>query len=288
MLGYYAMVNSLVARIVMIQSIMNRLCWFVLFLYITGCSVGTSPQVSTQDSAPTHVPESIKNIADAVPREEPITRAGNPPVYQVNGKTYKVLKNNIGYKKVGIASWYGTKFHGKKTSNGEDYDMFAMTAAHKTLPIPSYVKVTHLKNNRSIIVRINDRGPFHENRIIDLSYAAAFKLGIHNKGTGLVEVQAITTTPSDANFDLENDQLNQHSMKAYLQVAAFKDSLNAKKLQRRFISEKLPGSRVLVATNQGNQLFRLQVGPLYSNKQIEVVNQKLSKLGFSNTELIVE
>jgi rare lipoprotein A len=130
-------------------------------------------------------------IDDAVPKEEPQVRAGNPPVYVINGKQYRTLKSHRDFKQAGYASWYGTKFHGRNTSNGEKYDMYAMTAAHKTLPIPCYVRVARQDNGKSIVVRVNDRGPFVDGRIIDLSYAAATKLGITLTGTAKVQIEAI-------------------------------------------------------------------------------------------------
>ena len=130
-------------------------------------------------------------IQDAVPKREPITGAGNKSPYTVLGQTYVLLPSSKGYRSTGIASWYGTKFHGQSTSNGDKYDLYEMTAAHKTLPIPTYVLVTNLENGKQAIVRVNDRGPFVSNRIIDLSYAAAVKLGYADKGTAFVEVAAI-------------------------------------------------------------------------------------------------
>lgn len=131
------------------------------------------------------------SIEDAVPRRDPITRAGNKSPYTVLGKTYRVLPSSKGYRARGVASWYGTKFHGESTANGERYDLYEMTAAHCTLPIPTYVLVTNLENGRQCIVRVNDRGPFESSRVIDLSYAAATKLGYVGKGTAQVEVAAI-------------------------------------------------------------------------------------------------
>lgn len=133
----------------------------------------------------------FSRVPDAVPRVEPPSRYGNPPSYVVFGTRYYPLKSSQGYRERGVASWYGTKFHGLHTSSREPYDMYGMTAAHKTLPLPTYARVTNLENGRSIIVRVNDRGPFHANRIIDLSYVGAGKLGILGKGTGLVEVTAL-------------------------------------------------------------------------------------------------
>jgi rare lipoprotein A len=140
-------------------------------------------------------------IADAVPRQDVIRGAGNKSPYTVLGQTYHIMPSGRGYKERGMGSWYGTKFHGRKTSNGEEYDVYSMTAAHKTLPIPCYVRVTNLENGRKAVVRVNDRGPFLHNRIIDLSYAAATKLGYATKGTALLEVEYIDTNNIvDASF----------------------------------------------------------------------------------------
>ncbi|MCW8825154.1 MAG: septal ring lytic transglycosylase RlpA family protein [Gammaproteobacteria bacterium] len=130
-------------------------------------------------------------VAEIEPKFEPLSPGGNPASYKVFGKQYKVLKSSAGFVQRGDASWYGTKFHGNKTSNGERYDMYAISAAHKSLPIPTYLEVTNLENGRKLIVRVNDRGPFHSGRIIDLSYAAAAKLGYAGKGTAPVEIRAI-------------------------------------------------------------------------------------------------
>ena len=130
-------------------------------------------------------------VQEVIPKKEKYSKYGNPKTYKVFGIQYRTLKTHIGYKEKGIASWYGKKFHGKLTSTREVYDMYEITAAHKTLPIPCYAKVTNMTNKRSIIVRVNDRGPFKKGRIIDLSYAAAKKLGMIKKGTAEVYVQAI-------------------------------------------------------------------------------------------------
>ena len=135
------------------------------------------------DAAPAN-PRDVSKVPDAVPRAEPLSRYGNQESYEVYGKTYYTLPTSKGYKAQGKASWYGTKFQGKRTSSGEPYDLYAMTAAHKTLPLPTYVEVTNLKNGRSVIVKVNDRGPFHGDRLIDLSYSAAARLDILQYGTG--------------------------------------------------------------------------------------------------------
>ena len=142
-------------------------------------------------TAPPPVPGAVP---DAVPRVEPRSRYGNPPFYEVFGKRYYVLSSSVGYWERGVASWYGPGFHKERTSTGEPYDMYGMTAAHKTLPLPAYVRVTNLQNGRSIVVRVNDRGPFVGNRIIDLSYTAAAKLDMLRNGTAMVEVRSIDPT----------------------------------------------------------------------------------------------
>ncbi|MFD2112360.1 septal ring lytic transglycosylase RlpA family protein [Thiorhodococcus fuscus] len=149
------------------------------------------------------IPPEIARIPDAVPKVEPLAKSGNPDSYVVHGKRFFTLRNSRGHVERGLASWYGEPFHGRKTSSGEIYDMHAMTAAHKTLPLPTYARVTNTENGRSVVVRINDRGPFHGSRIIDLSYTAAVKLGVAKKGTAMVEVRAIDPRhpKSDREFD---------------------------------------------------------------------------------------
>ena len=148
------------------------------------------PAYYSDDGLPDAVPADIASIPDAVPTAEPYHRYANRP-YTVFGRSYAPVVNDEPMRERGLASWYGRKFHGQKTSTGEVYDMFAMTAAHKTLPIPSFARVTNLKSGASVVVRVNDRGPFHEGRVIDLSYAAAMKLGIAGPGSGPVEVERV-------------------------------------------------------------------------------------------------
>jgi rare lipoprotein A len=138
------------------------------------------------------------NIPDAVPRVEPLSKWGNPESYKVKGKRYFTKKTSSGHVERGLASWYGKQFHGRRTSSGERYNMYEMTAAHKTLPLPSYVRVTNMENGRTAVVKVNDRGPFHGGRVIDLSYSAAKKLGVVQKGTAMVEVAAIDPLAPDA------------------------------------------------------------------------------------------
>lgn len=159
-------------------------------LALSACS--TAPvQRAGRDGGPSRPPIDVMAIPDAVPKVEPRSRYGNPANYVVFGQRYHVMPTSDGYVERGVASWYGDKFHGKRTSSGDPYDMYGMTAAHKTLPLPTYARVTNLQNGRSIVVKINDRGPFVDNRIIDLTYTGAAKLGLLGAGTGLVEVRAL-------------------------------------------------------------------------------------------------
>jgi rare lipoprotein A len=156
----------------------------------SGCSIGPRPGGYFEDDGPDARAGDVSRVPDATPRFESRARSGNKP-YTVYGVTYTPLDSSRGYRERGIASWYGKKFHGRRTSSGESYDMYAMSAAHKTLPLPSYVRVRNLGNGKSVVVRVNDRGPFLHNRLIDLSYAAASRLGIVGSGTGLVEIEAV-------------------------------------------------------------------------------------------------
>lgn len=156
-------------------------------IVLAGCATTSQPP----DRAPKRAPKGLANLPDPVPRNEPKSRYGNHSPYVVFGKQYRVLASADGYREAGIASWYGAKFHGRPTSSGEPYDMYRLTAAHKSLPVPTYVRVTNLDNGKSSIVRVNDRGPFHERRIIDLSYAAAVKLGFEDRGTARVLVEVV-------------------------------------------------------------------------------------------------
>jgi len=256
------------------------------YLLLGGCN-STSRDLQIRDGAPrsASIPANIAAIPNAVPRHEPRTRAGNPPDYRINGKHYTVLTSSKNYKKRGIAFWYGTKFHGRKTANGERYDMFAMTAAHKTLPIPSYVRVTNLRNQRSIIVRINDRGPFHGGRIIDLSYAAAVKLGIQQTGTGFVEIQALEPEPLSG---LQPSAESGHSAIIYLQVGAFSNQFNARELLNRINDKTLPNCRIVSPVPGGETLYRVQLGPVGSLADANRIAAQLAEIGIADTRFIVQ
>jgi rare lipoprotein A len=197
------------------------------------------------------------------------------------------MDSSRGYRERGIASWYGTKFHGRRTSSGETYDMYAMTAAHRELPIPSYVRVTNLRNGRSAVVRVNDRGPFHGNRIIDLSYAAATKLGILGNGTGLVEVQALDPyqkAPPPRRFAARHNR----EPALYIQVGAFADRGNADRLRHRLTRSLNRTIRIQPANNGVTSLFRVQVGPLANVEQADSVHMQLARLGIFETQVVIE
>lgn len=241
-------------------------------------------------------PERANNVPDAVPRAEPFSRYGNPPSYEVFGVTYHTLSDNTDFVQKGIASWYGRKFHGRRTSSGEPFDMYGMTAAHRTLPIPSYVEVRHLGTGRRIVVRVNDRGPFHEGRIIDLSYAAAVRLGIAEDGTGPVEIrslqpdpavtaQAVSTHPDAtvAEIDAVAPQAAANAIPNFapnvkLQVGAFNDRANAERLRDTLVNQfDWPVSIAEAATQP---TYRVQIGPLPGEREARVVDAELERLGF--------
>lgn len=240
-----------------------------------------------KDRAPER-PRDVSNIPNPTPRREPPSRYGNPAFYDVNGRRYYTLKTSSGYEERGIASWYGVKFHGRRTSSGETYDMYKMTAAHKTLPLPTYVEVTNLQNGRTVIVRVNDRGPFHDNRILDLSYAAAKKLGIANKGTGIVSVRAVE--PSNAVLASRKD-LPPRTLangKIYLQVGAFSEKANADRVRDRIAINSKESVRITTAFSLGKMLYRVQVGPLFDVEGIDLTVDDLAEIGITEHHLVVE
>lgn len=238
-----------------------------------------------KDSAPPQ-PADTSTVPDAVPRAEPLSKYGNRPSYEVNGITYQVLTDAKGYNERGIASWYGRKFHGKRTSSGEPYDMYAMTAAHRSLPLPCYARVTNLQNGRSVVVKINDRGPFHDNRLIDLSYAAAVKLDITASGTGMVEVRvldpqepAAASTPAVAQSG--------EPPRLYMQLGAFAQMENAQRLAGKL---KDQGYQPIISPTQTGKelLHRVRLGPLPSVDFADDLASKLLRLGFAQRQVVVE
>ena len=237
-----------------------------------------APAPSSQVPPP---PANLAAIPDAVPRAERRTRAGNPVNYEVLGKRYTVMSSDVGYKERGVASWYGPNFHAKATSNGDAYDMYAMTAAHKTLPIPAYVRVTNLGNGRSVVVRVNDRGPFVDNRIIDLSYTAAWKLDMLRTGTAFVEVEALLpgqTTVTAAAVPPPPPPPLAATRGWYVQAGAFAVEDNASRLVARL---KAAGIADVTLRNPGKDgtLWRVRIGPVADVAGYDQMITRLSALG---------
>ena len=223
-------------------------------------------------------------IPDAVPRPEPRSAHGNPPFYDVLGQRYFVLALADGYLERGVASWYGPAFHGGNTSSGEPYNMYAMTAAHKTLPLPTYARVTNMKNGRSVVVRINDRGPFVANRLIDLSYTAAAKLDMLREGTTLVEVRALTPGVPD-----ELTRSAQSPPPAlYVQAGAFADVHNAQRLLDRLQAAGLASAFVASPLQGKSHLYRVRLGPVGSVAQFDALAARLAALGITDARLALD
>ncbi|MCI0505334.1 MAG: septal ring lytic transglycosylase RlpA family protein [Gammaproteobacteria bacterium] len=264
---------------------------------LAGC--GTFP--ADQDGAP----EKILNwdeIPDAVPRVEPLSETGNPASYAVDGKRYFIDFNVNDFRQRGAASWYGAKFHGRKTSSGEVYDMYAMTAAHKTLPLPTYVKVRNLHNEKQVIVKINDRGPFVDGRIIDLSYAAAQKLDIVNNGTADVEIETVFADgarkqidkgqPDTDNSRLEtarpDDGTNTTAAVYYVQLGAFSHRPHAEKLLLQLTSQAITPVSISRKNDTDNSLFRVRVGPFADRQALHNMESQLSELGYTSSYIVTE
>lgn len=285
---------------------------FLIATVLVGCGSSGGPYVEGNPNARLYTlkqdrgPSSgvnLDHVANAVPRAEPKSRGGNKSPYRVLGKTYHVMPSAVGYKKRGTASWYGKKFHGHKTSNGETYDMYAMSAAHKSVPLPTYLRVTNLDNGRHVIVRANDRGPFHGNRLIDLSYAAAYKLDMLKKGTARVEVEAITpgrggvaVTPAPAAIAAAPAIVTPAKVAAsqvsvppgrYFQLGAFSTRQAAVNVQRDaggIVPEM--AVRVVPVTIAGNQLYRVQVGPIQSGYPVENTLDLLQRAGYNGVRIV--
>jgi rare lipoprotein A len=233
---------------------------------------------------PPRIPDDLNSIPDAVPKFEPRSRRGNPPFYTVLGKRYQVLGSSDGYIERGVASWYGPTFHGESTSMGEKYDMYAMSAAHKTLPLPAYARVTNLSNGRSVVVRINDRGPFAKNRIIDLSYTAAAKLGMLREGTALVEVR--TLSPGGDDSLRRADETPPQVL--YVQAGAFSDEQNAKRLAERLRAAGISNAFVRAPLSEEPRVFRVRAGPVASTVEFDRLAARLAKLGVSDVRLATD
>ncbi len=270
----------------------------ILLATLTGCSF-QSAQI-TEEAA----------TREAIIINPPRSRSGNPPVYEEAGKRYYVLETSTGYRERGTASWYGEDFHGRSTSSGETYDMYALTAAHTTLPLPTWVEVTHLGNGRRVIVKINDRGPFVDDRLVDLSYAAAEALGMVRAGTALVEVRALGEPAGSAlagsgavepagfssrSFSVistaaaatvgEDDQPLQ---RIYAQVGAFSQRDNALKLVGTLEAGGYDAVFIVSESGSAGELHRVRIGPLADFDKYDDLIERLSSLGLNESRLVVE
>ncbi len=262
---------------------------WLLVLLLAGC--GTFPTLELEpvepgDGPPPH-PVDVSNVPDAVPRVEPLSRYGNPPSYEVFNRRYYVMQSSAGYVERGVASWYGTKFHGRRTSSGDPYDMFAMTAAHKTLPLPTYAEVTNLDNGRTVIVKINDRGPFVGDRLIDLSYAAAARLGIKQAGTGRVEVRAIDPVEWQNRMTASAGNGRSTGGGYYLQIGAFSQAENATRLRSRLdglVPER--GIHVVRSQSAGNPVYRVRIGPISDRDEADRMSRDLLALGVEGAHIV--
>ena len=236
------------------------------------------------DSGPRVAPD-LRHVQEPTPRKEPRSRYGNPKSYTVLGRTYHVLDSADGFVERGIASWYGNKFHGRRTSSGEPYDMYAMTAAHKTLPIPVHVRVTNLDNGKSIIVRVNDRGPFKEGRIIDLSYAAAHKLEMTGAGTARVEIRALTDQ-EDHRADSAVATNREGDGPFFVQIASFRSEDSADEVAAQV--RPLIGHPVQVYQGEGpdGTVYRVRVGPLSRRDYAEKVREHLQDKGYERPAIV--
>lgn len=265
-----------------------------------------------QDHGPDAPPIDVSKIPEPVPKAEPRSRYGNKPTYSVLGRSYRVLPSAKGYVERGIASWYGSKFHGYMTSSFEPYDMYKFSAAHKTLPLPSYARVTNLDNGRSVVVRVNDRGPFHEGRVIDLSYAAAVKIGVWPNGTARVEVRAID--PDEPDDDRAPSLVASaasprpsavaarpvHATEAtrptavppgtrvYLQIGAFGERANAERALASARRAGISGIGIDSVAVDGRTVHRVRIGPLADAGQADALTDRVRALGLGEPRVALE
>ena len=269
----------------------------ILILCLIILSACTAIKKHDQDAGPTR-PVDWSKVKPAIPKKEVPSRYGNPESYEVYGITYRTLNSSENFKQKGVASWYGTKFHGRRTSSGEPYDMLKLTAAHKTLPIPSYVRVTNKDNGRSLIVRVNDRGPFVKSRIIDLSYAAAHQLGMAEKGTANVEIEAInfeSTVVIKPKLVKKTTQVKKpravpsESYKGrYIQVGAYSQHKNAQKLARVLDREIQLPVTVNSILRAGQKLYRVRIGPILSLDIAEQLTEVLNLKELGKPSIVYE
>lgn len=243
------------------------------------------------DSAPASAID-VDKLIEPTPKYDPLARYGNKSPYTVLGKTYYVLDRSKDYEQRGIASWYGQKFNGRKTSSGEIYSICDFTAAHKTLPLPSYVRVTNSRNGKSVVVRVNDRGPFHEGRIIDLSYVAAIRIGLDKTGTAPVEVELLQSGENNASDD--NSVVRREAFfseisdsEVSLQFGSFADKDNARRLQDKLKNANIENVELDKVEVQGQSIWRVQLRAL-KNEQLAAIFEKIRQLGLAKPKVITQ
>lgn len=266
----------------------------IVSVWLAGCGTMRGGGYYQNDGPPKRSKVDLSTITDPVPRPEPRSDSGNDP-YIVFGKTYYPLREAKDYRERGIASWYGKKFHGNRTSSGEPYDMYAMTAAHRTLPLPSYVRVRNLANGHAVIVRVNDRGPFLHNRLIDLSYAAALKLGIVSTGTGVVEVEALAVETNAAipigTKEIDSDLRSSNPAKfprLYMQVGAFRNWQNAATLRSRLSEARFGSVFIQSEVREDVRFYRVRVGPIASVADSDALIERALQYGLTDAHIVVE
>ncbi len=264
----------------------SAFCWLLIIMLSACSSTPTSSKKGAYylDDGPPESSPDLTKVKDAVPRTEPLSATGNKP-YVVFGKHYVPLKTNKGFRQKGVASWYGKKFHGKRTSSGESYDMYKMTAAHTVLPIPSYAKVRNLSNGRSVIVRVNDRGPFKHNRAMDLSYAAALKLDVVDKGTAPVEIIAISdNAPAKENTML----LPSPEQQVFIQLGAYSNQAAAYSIQKRLLADGFTNTVVNRVEQGSHRIYRVRLGPFKDQGDLDFLLGDLHHAGYNDAHIIVE
>ncbi len=273
----------------------SRIALIGLALFVAACA-------SFPDGPPDSAPST--NRGEVIPRAEPKSSQGNPPYYEAFGQRYYVMDSNGGYLERGVASWYGRKFHGRNTANGEIFDMYAMTAAHKTLPLPTYAQVTNLKNGKSVVVRINDRGPFVHNRLIDLSWYAANELDFDQDGTTLVEVRALdpsvpqarqvaTAEPMQRMAEqpepgIGKSELGPDENRFYLQVGAFAELDNAERMRNRLQNQDIGNVVIHDSEDSEQRLYKVRIGPVETVDQFDGLVENLQGLGIYESHLAHE
>ena len=273
---------------------------FLLFplLIASGCAsvqqwIGADASVDELGSTSEEVPDGppliasidVASIPEPKAQPEPVAQYGNPESYEVDGVTYRVEPVGAGFTELGTASWYGRKFHGQLTSSGEPFDMFQFTAAHKTMPIPAWIRVTNVENDQSLVVRVNDRGPFKEDRVLDLSWAAAERLGFADQGTAKVRYEVLTVPTSDAAL-IANPLAK--PAQAIFQVTAVSTEIQAQKVAEQ-IRRAVPEDQATVRVeSNGTGLFRVQVLPITDLKIERAIYEQLVALGWSPQRLIAK